>query len=165
MRVDPESDTVDAEIQIDKLLDQTNLVTVDDSVWVLTKEGAELTPIDAQTNESGKPIALGGTCTDVAASEGEIWVTCYVDSRVLRVDPAAGEVAAEIDLDRPRAIALGKDLWVGFDLGLAQLDPETLKISPSTTSSRAPAGRSSPAPMTWSRGRWALPRSHRPRRP
>jgi streptogramin lyase len=128
VRVDPESDTVDAEVQIDKVLDQTNLVTVDDSLWVLTKEGSELTPIDAHTNKPGNPIDLGGTCTDLAASEHEIWVTCYVDSRVLRVDPAAGKVAAEIDLDRPRAIALGKDLWVGFELGLAQLDPESLEV-------------------------------------
>ena len=128
VRIDPASDTVDAEIAIDKLLDQTRLVEVAGSIWVLTKDGAELTAIDTQTNKPSTKIPLGGACTDLAGSADEIWVTCYVDSRLLRIDPKAGEIAEEVELERPRAIALGDDLWVGFDAGLAQIDPESLEV-------------------------------------
>ncbi len=129
VRIDPGRNEVEAEVAIDKLLEQTQLVDAAGSIWVLTKDGGELTAIDNRTNKPANPIPLGGTCTDLAGSGDEIWVSCYVDSRLLRIDAAAGKIVEEVELDRPRAIALGEDLWVGFDSGLAQLDPESLRVT------------------------------------
>ena len=127
-RIDPKTESLEQTLRIDKTVDQTRLPSVNGQLWVLTDGGETLTPIDTETNKPGPAIDLGSACADVTASEDELWVSCYVDNRVLRIDPATGEIVTEIELDRPRTIALGEDLWVGTELGVAQLEPESLEV-------------------------------------
>ena len=122
-RIDPKTESLEQTLRIDKTVDQTRLPSVNGQLWVLTDGGETLTPIDTETNKPGPAIDLGSACADVTASEDELWVSCYVDNRVLRIDPATGEIVTETELDRPRTIALGEDLWVGTELGVAQLEP------------------------------------------
>jgi hypothetical protein len=127
-RIDPDAERLDMEIRIDKTIDQTRLVSVGDAVWVLTHGGEKLTPIDQTNGKFGPDIDLGSACADVAASADEIWVSCYADGRVLRVDPEAGEVVSEAAFEGARSIALSEDLWVGTADGVAQVDPESLEL-------------------------------------
>jgi streptogramin lyase len=51
-----------------------------------------------------------------------------VADKVLQVDARSGKVVDELELDGPRAIAAGKELWVGFGSGVAQIDPNSLEV-------------------------------------
>jgi streptogramin lyase len=127
-RVDPESNSVVDEIRIDGLPEQGRLVSAADRLWVLTKSGAELTGLDLRTGKAAESIQLGGTCTDLAAGDTTVWAMCPIDGLALRVDAEAAEVTGEVPLPDARTAAVGDDLWVGFEGGVAQVDPEALEV-------------------------------------
>jgi streptogramin lyase len=128
VRIDPERGQVAAQIKVDKLLDQASLATLDGAIWILTKDGEELTALDEETGAEKEQIRLSEACNELAATTDSIWVTCYNADMVLQVDVGAGEVVGEVELDGPRRIAAAEDLWVGFGSGLAQIDPEGLEV-------------------------------------
>ncbi len=128
VRIDPARVEVAAEVKVDKLLEQANLVTLDGALWVLTKDGRELTALDEKTGAEKAQVPLPEACNELAATDGTIWVTCYNADKVLQVDIGAGDVAGELDLDGPRRISAAEDLWVGFGAGVAQVDPESLEV-------------------------------------
>jgi glutamine cyclotransferase len=128
VRIDPSRNTADAEITIDNLVDQVHLASMDGAVWVLTKEGHELTAIDTGTGKTSLQARLPETCNDLSVLGDSIWITCYVADKVLQVDARSGKVVDELELDGPRAIAAGKELWVGFGSGVAQIDPNSLEV-------------------------------------
>jgi streptogramin lyase len=128
VRIDPEREEVAAQIEIDKLLDQASIATLDGAIWILTRDGQELTGLDEETGEEKTKISLPEACNEVAATTDSIWVTCYNADKVLEVDVGAGEVARELELDGPRRIAAGEDIWVGFGSGVAQVDPASLDV-------------------------------------
>ena len=128
-RIDPESNSVTDTIRIDGLPEQGRLVSAGDLLWVLTKSGEELTGVDLRTGKPAVSIALGaGTCTDLAAGSDTVWVMCPIDGLVLQVDAQAAEVTGEVALPDARTAAVGDDLWVGFEGGVAQVDPEALEV-------------------------------------
>lgn len=128
-RIDPESNSVADEIRIDVLPEQGRLVSAADRLWVLTKSGEELTGLDLRTGKPAESISLGsGTCTDLAADDTTVWVMCPIDGLALRVDAQAAEVTGEVPLPDARTAAVGDDLWVGFESGVAQVDPEALEV-------------------------------------
>jgi streptogramin lyase len=127
-RIDPETNSVADEIRIDKLPDQGRLVSAAGRLWVLTKAGQQLTAVDERTGRPGENIALDGTCTDLASDGTTVWVMCAVDGRVLQVDAEAGELTGELALPDARVGAVGEDLWVGFESGVAQVDPAALEV-------------------------------------
>jgi streptogramin lyase len=127
-RIDPESNSVADEIRIDALPEQGRLVSTADRLWVLTKSGEQLTGLDLRTGKPTESISLGGTCTDLAAGDTTVWAMCPIDGLALQVDAEAAEVTGEVPLPDARTAAVGDDLWVGFEGGVAQVDPEALEV-------------------------------------
>jgi streptogramin lyase len=109
------------------------------AVWVSTARGA-VARIDPRTNEVAQVIELTPALTDdVAAGAGAVWVAEIPG--VKRIDPAAGEVRASIDLGvNPVAVqAVDGSVWVagervrwaGPDAGYESLgDRVVLRVDP-----------------------------------
>ena len=90
VRIDPARNEVAAEIKIDKLLEQASLVTLDGAIWILTKEGQELTALDEKTGTEKAQISLPEACNELAATHGSIWITCYNADKVFQVNVKPG---------------------------------------------------------------------------
>lgn len=127
-RIDPEANSIAATIRIDKFQDQGRIASAAGLVWVLTDSGAKLTGIDPRTNEPAEKVALGGRCGDLAARGDTLWAMCPLEDRLLRVDAEAGEVNDELSLAGATNASVGDHLWVGFEAGVAQIDPQTLEV-------------------------------------
>jgi streptogramin lyase len=127
-RIDPATSSVAATIRIDKFADQGRLVSAADRVWVLTDSGEELTGIDTRTDKPATTVELGGRCLELAASDTTLWATCPLEDRLLRIDAKTGEISDELGLAGATNAAVGDQLWVGFEGGLAQIDPKTLEV-------------------------------------
>lgn len=129
IRIDPATNRVTKVLTVPKLSEQGRLVTASGHLWVLTADGAELTGIGLTDSRPGKPIPLGSYCTDLAVgSSAALWVICASDGLLLRVDPQAREITGRVALPLPRNAAVADHVWVSFDEGLAQVDPETLDV-------------------------------------
>ena len=126
--IDPQADKVAVTVKIDKLLDQGRLVSAEDQIWVLTDQGRSLTGVDVATGKESTTIALPGACADLAVSESTLWATCPQEDKLLRIDAAAGEVSDELELAGAQNASVGDDVFVGFEGGVAQIDPETLDV-------------------------------------
>lgn len=128
-RIDPATNKVTDSIQIDKVPDQGRLVSAADQLWLLTDSGNELTGVDLGDHKPSTEIPLESACIDLAAAGSELWVTCPIDGLVLRIDAADGEVTDQLELPGARNAAVGEDVWIGFEGGVAQVDPATLEVS------------------------------------
>ena len=127
-RIDPATNSIAANVRIDKLPDQGRLVSAADRIWVLTDSGERLSGIDTGTNKPATTVALGGRCADLAAAGTTVWATCPLEDRVLRIDAGTGEVSDELELAGATNAAVADDLWVGFEGGLAQIDAKVLEV-------------------------------------
>jgi hypothetical protein len=125
-QIDPSTNTVTATYDVDKSSDQGRLLTVDGRVWVLSG-GDRLLGVgtDGTTSE---PIELGMFCNDLASDGITLWVTCSAPGIAARVDLAGGVVTDGVALPRAWQADLGEYLWVGFQGGLAQIDPASLDV-------------------------------------
>ena len=128
IRIDPRKDSIAATIEADKLLDQGRLVSAADHLWVLTDAGNELTGIDLKSNKPATTIALPAACVDVATDGAVLWVTCPQDDLLLQIDAGAGEVTDELELAGAQNASVSDQVWVGFEGGVAQIDPDTLEV-------------------------------------
>lgn len=131
VRIDPRTDEVVATVEVPNLNEQVRLASSGDEVWVLTGDGDRLTAIAEATNEPGRSIELGEFCTEVSerAVGSVLWVTCASAGSLLRVDVAKGEVAGTVtDLPLATNVSAADFVWVGFEGGLAQIDPESLEV-------------------------------------
>lgn len=129
IRIDPASNRITKTLSVPKINDQGRLVVASGHVWVLTADGAELTGIALDDSRLSKPIPLEAYCTDLAVGSSEaLWVICPSDGLLLRVDPEAGEITGRVALPVPRNAAVADHVWVAFDEGLAQVDPQTLAV-------------------------------------
>jgi ABC-type branched-subunit amino acid transport system substrate-binding protein len=114
----------------------TDLAAGEGALWLLDGEGGVLLEIDPvyaavrariQLPRSAQPEDLGRPSAAVAAGMGGVWV---VDGStiLLRLDPATGEVAAEIDLGHSlNGVAVGADaVWAisGPDATVVEVDPQ-----------------------------------------
>ncbi|HEX2127644.1 MAG TPA: hypothetical protein VHF58_00335 [Solirubrobacterales bacterium] len=127
IRIDPRTDAITATVRVDKIPDQGRLASAAGKLWVLTHSGKVLTALDGETGKPTDEVKLPSTCTDLAAAGDELWVVCPVEGLALRIDSAAAEVGDEVELPDARTAAVGEDLWVGFEGGVAQVDLETLE--------------------------------------
>jgi len=127
-RIDPRTNEVAATVKLDNLGDQGRLVSAADHVWVLTDDGAALTGIDTATNKPTTTIELGGRCGDLAADGATVYAMCPLKDRLLRIDAEAGEVDDELELPGAGNASVSEDLWVGFEGGVAQIDPDSLEV-------------------------------------
>lgn len=64
-------------------------------IWLATTIG-ELVRVDPTTRRAEDSITVGGRPIAVAAARGTVWVADEFDGTVRRIDPATGEVTAEI---------------------------------------------------------------------
>jgi streptogramin lyase len=128
VRIDPARNRVAATIEIDKLLVQGRLVSAAGRLWLVTAMGAKLTGIDPRTNKPAKTYKLPGRCTELVPSGNYLWVMCPDDDRVLRLDARTGKVAGKLALAGATTASLSDHLWVGFDRGVAEVDPRTLDV-------------------------------------
>jgi hypothetical protein len=128
MRIDPATNEVAATVRVDKSQNQGRLVSAAGRLWVLTDEGDALTAIDPESNSPSTTIPLDAGCDDLAASGDTVWAMCGLFERVLRIDVGAEEITGQLELPGAALGAVGDDLWVAFDGGLAQVDPESLEV-------------------------------------
>ncbi len=127
-RIDPETNSVAATVRIDKLPDQGRLVSAADRVWILTGTGDELAAIDPRTNRPAATIDLGGRCSELAAAGETVWAMCPLEDRLLRIDAEAAKISGELALAGATNGSASDELWVAFDGGVAQVDPEALEV-------------------------------------
>ena len=91
-----------------------------------------LTGISEETNKVGEPIELGTFCTETADRiEGStLWVACASEGVLLRVDLEKKKVTGKVtDLPLATSVSVGDDVWVGFEKGLARVDPSSLDVT------------------------------------
>ncbi len=129
VRIDPERNEVASTLRTKKMPDQGRMVTAADRLWLLTDGGARLTGVDLASEKEATEVRLGETCTDLAASGTTLYAACPIDGHVLRIDAETGEVAAEGEFEGARTASVNGDLWVAFEGGVAQADPQSLEIS------------------------------------
>ena len=127
-RIDPNTNQIVEEIEIRVLGDQGHLPTAGGRIWVITGTAEAIRGIDPGDNEVGPPIELGAFCTQLAASGPLVWAVCPSDGLLLRVDTTSGEVTGRLRLPGAMHVAAGDSVWVAFDKGIAQVDPDTLKV-------------------------------------
>jgi streptogramin lyase len=128
VRIDPKSNSVTATVKVDKLLNQGSLVAAADRLWILTDAGNALTGIDLATNKPSKPIPLPAACFDLAVGGDTLWAVCPQDDLLLQIDAAAGEVTSQVGLPGAARASVSDQVWVSFDGGIAQVDPNTLEV-------------------------------------
>ncbi len=129
IRIDPATNEFTT-VEVPKVNEQGRLTSSGGLVWVLTGDGDRLEGI-APDGSTETTIELGTFCTEVSDSApGEVlWVTCIYDGVLLQVDLAAGEVVGEVaDLPGATSVSVAGDVWVGYDEGLARVDPESLEV-------------------------------------
>jgi streptogramin lyase len=132
IRIDPETNDVAAKIEMPKITEQGRLPSSDGQVWLLTGDGDRLTGVSEATNQAGDQIDLGTFCTDVAdrVDGSTLWVVCASEGIVLRVDLAKNKVTGKVtDLPLATSVSVGEDVWVGFEKGLARIDPDSLDVT------------------------------------
>jgi streptogramin lyase len=132
IRIDPETNGISAKIEVPKATEQGRLVSFGGQVWLLTGDGDRLTGISEKTNQLGNPIRLDTFCSDVADRvDGSIlWVACASEGVLLRVDLARRKVTGKVsNLPLATSVSVGEDVWVGFEKGLARIDPRSLEVT------------------------------------
>ena len=132
MRIDPETNDVAATIEVPKINEQGRLPSSDGQVWLLTGDGDKLAGLSEETDKLGDPIDLGTFCTDVAdrVDGSTLWVVCASEGVLLRVDLAMKKVTGKVtDLPLAASVTVGEDVWVGFEKGLARIDPSSLDVT------------------------------------
>ena len=132
IRIDPETNDVAATIEVPNVNEQGRLASFAGRVWLLSHDGDRLTGISEETNKPGDPIKLGGFCTDVAdrVVNNTLWVVCASDGELLRVDLTKGKVTGKVTgLPLATSVSVGEDVWVGFEKGLARIDPRSLDVT------------------------------------
>ncbi len=132
IRIDPETNDIAATIEVPKINEQGRLTASGDQVWMLTGDGDELAGLSEASNRLGDPISLGTFCTDVSDQvvEGLLWIGCASEGVLLRVDLDQRKVTGTVkNLPLATNISVGHDVWVGFDEGVARIDPHSLEVT------------------------------------
>jgi sugar lactone lactonase YvrE len=128
VRIDPERNEVVSELKTHKMQDQGRLVSAAGKLWLLVDGGQRLAGVDLDDEKVSAELPLGETCTDLATDGTTLWAVCPIEGHVLRIDPKTAEIAAEGAFEGARSASVSGDLWVGFESGVAQVDPESLEI-------------------------------------
>jgi len=131
VRIDPERNEVISKLSTRKLPEQGRLISTADRLWLLTGAGDTLTGVSLKTERPASELELESECSEIASQppdEESLWVLCPADGLVLRVDPTIPEVTGELELDGAEHASVAGDIWVAFDEGIAQVDPESLEV-------------------------------------
>lgn len=128
-RIDPKTNRIVDSLRVDKAIDQGRVHEVAGKLWFATDAGKVLVGVDPESGETETEIDLDANCPSLAADANTIWAACYFDDRLIAIDAERGEILGETELSGPASMDFGESLWVGFDEGLAEVDPETLEIA------------------------------------
>lgn len=129
IRIDPATNEF-ATVSVPKINEQGRLTASGGLVWVLTGDGDRLEGL-SDRGRLEATIELGTYCTDTAdtANAGALWVACPYDGLVLRVDLEARKVTGQVaELPHAASVSVSGDIWVGYDEGLARIDPSALEV-------------------------------------
>jgi streptogramin lyase len=141
VRIDPDAMEVTHRYPVRKQAAQGHLVGGFGHVWVLTGDGSTLVGIDPETDNVAAEYELPARGGDVAMSEDALWLPCRIDDRVLKLDPATGEVLLDIEVANPVTVATGDgEVWVGTATDTQRLDPDTGEVLLTSEAPTRPEG-------------------------
>ena len=147
-RISTETNKVEAKIQV-AIYNGTKgtppsggIAAAHGAVWLVTKgdkdEFDALAEIDPNTNKVARKIDLGYFGGTVTVDETSIWVTAPEDGKLLRIDPASGDITEIDGLAQPTWTAVGEGaVWVlsgtwqdhpDGDGSVTKIDAETNEI-------------------------------------
>jgi len=111
------------------------MVVTDDAVWVTSSNVNHVVRLDAKTNQPTKVVTLSKPCSGLAAGFGSIWVPSCGSHSLVRVDPQAGTIQAEIPAapaDSEGGITVGAgSVWMSTDKKgvLTRIDPQSNQVA------------------------------------
>ena len=115
----------------DLMSDPHGVAVADAGVWVGQTAEHAVARIDPATNAVTKSIPVEVAPYALALDGKTLWVSSFLDDRVVRVDLESGSVVADIEVPKPTGIALGFDaVWVvgHRDDTLVRIDPKKGKV-------------------------------------
>jgi virginiamycin B lyase len=111
-------------------------VAIGDSVWISNNPKANISQLDAATNQVGSVITVAKTpCSGLALAFGSVWVPICSNGSVQRVDAKSHEIVASIPsgvANTEGGIAAGAgSIWMPSDAAgvLSRIDPATNKVA------------------------------------
>ena len=132
VRIDPKTNEVVSELSTRKIPDQGRLVSSAGQLWLLTDSGRRLTGVDVRNEKPASELRLPATCMQLASQpateDTSLWAVCPIDGLLLRIDPTVPEITGEVELAGADNASVGEDVWVAFEGGIAQVDPESLEV-------------------------------------
>jgi len=120
------ADAGDIEAATQALDEGSDRLTRTTTAWVIA--GAPCGPADpARVENADLTVPLEMQSEQIAAGFGSIWVSEQFADRVVRLDPASGDVEATIDVgDEPfRAQPADGSMWVRTASSYVEVDPDT----------------------------------------
>jgi hypothetical protein len=127
-RIDPGTNTIAKTFDLALSKSAGNVAAVDGEVWLLGSGGQSLVPIDESSNEVGEPIDLGASCSDLAAVDSAIWVTCPFDDVALVVDVESRAITTQVAIDEPSSVNAGRHVWVTSPAGVIEVEPRDFSV-------------------------------------
>jgi len=124
VRIDPTTNEVVDVVKAGKIAVQGRLVSSAGRIWIIAGTNADqLVGVDSSSHGLGEPIALGETCTDLAAGADAVWAVCPDQGHLLRIDPTSGAMTDPIKVRGAGQVSVGVDAaWViGLD-GIVRVD-------------------------------------------
>jgi streptogramin lyase len=125
-RIDPTTGAL-TKVPASKRSDEGRLAFSAGLLWYLESGSNDLVGLDATPAEVAR-VPLGEVCTDLAFDDHVVFALCPTTHQVLRVDPASRTVTGSLDINDPRAAAVGEDLFVGDGGRMVQVDPDSLEV-------------------------------------
>lgn len=128
VRIDPDSQTVVATVEVGKIFDQFDMPFLLNHIWVLTGDGSKLVGIDTATNQPLPAMDLGTRCFQAAAMGSSLLVTCWMDNLILKIDPEKMEVTERKTFTSPplNIVVTEDGVWSRMGADIVRLDPDTL---------------------------------------
>jgi streptogramin lyase len=118
-RIDPATNVVTGDVEADIGQYYGRLPFGDGSIWAVGGEGVSadaLLRIDPEAMKVADSVPLGFNAGGLAFDFGALWITDPVGGRLVRYDPASGELTDHVTaLTAPRYVETGFDsVWVGL---------------------------------------------------
>ena len=111
-------------------------VAIGDSVWISNNPKANISQLDAATNQVGSVITVAKTpCSGLAIAFGSVWVPICSNGSVQRVDAESHEIVASIPsgvANTEGGITAGAgSIWMPSDAAgvLSRIDPATNQVT------------------------------------
>ena len=137
-RIDPKKDAVVQTIDVGN--GPASIVYAAGSVWVANTGDETITKINA---DNGKAKTLQIAASELAFGDGTLWASQRTANRVVRIDPAKGNVVQIIPVgNAPSGLAFGSGAaWVANSLDgtVSRIDPTTNSVAVTIPTGNGPA--------------------------